>query len=343
MEQPCMRAYSLLLIKTCHRRGVFAMGGMSAQIPVKNNPQANEAALQKVCMMAVNHGVPGQGLRCWLTLQGSAKYWPVACRIVPAAREMRRQYMALYGRIRFGPRPARRTQVHPVALPPHMYNCCSLVRCLSAPLLARGYPMHCSNWSQISAHWPRSFRWARMGWLAEHAGRVAGEGGQGAGGKGWPRWYLGGPPRSGGRCPGHLQRRHAHPQPGGLPLPGIALPQVSRDASLAMSHRVHDTLGFQYDITRTSIWHASLQDAHIPSSPACNGAVTVPCSLSAPIEPSATLISPASEAILHPQEGAPVCTVKPTRLPSEWGAASGAAGFASCVSGACTFADWQQG
>ncbi len=51
MEQPCMRAYSLLLIKTCHRRGVFAMGGMSAQIPVKNDPQANEAALQKVRML----------------------------------------------------------------------------------------------------------------------------------------------------------------------------------------------------------------------------------------------------------------------------------------------------
>jgi hypothetical protein len=43
-----MRAYSLLLIKTCHRRGIHAMGGMAAQIPVKNNPQANEAALQKV-------------------------------------------------------------------------------------------------------------------------------------------------------------------------------------------------------------------------------------------------------------------------------------------------------
>jgi malate synthase len=48
MEQPCMRAYSLLLIKTCHRRGIHAMGGMAAQIPVKNNPQANEAALAKV-------------------------------------------------------------------------------------------------------------------------------------------------------------------------------------------------------------------------------------------------------------------------------------------------------
>lgn len=48
MEQPCMRAYSLLLIKTCHRRGIHAMGGMAAQIPVKNNPQANETALAKV-------------------------------------------------------------------------------------------------------------------------------------------------------------------------------------------------------------------------------------------------------------------------------------------------------
>lgn len=48
MEQPCMRSYSLLLIKTCHRRGVHAMGGMAAQIPIKNDPQANEAALVKV-------------------------------------------------------------------------------------------------------------------------------------------------------------------------------------------------------------------------------------------------------------------------------------------------------
>ena len=43
-----MRSYSQLLIKTCHRRGIHAMGGMAAQIPIKNNPEANEAALQKV-------------------------------------------------------------------------------------------------------------------------------------------------------------------------------------------------------------------------------------------------------------------------------------------------------
>ena len=43
-----MRAYSLLLIKTCHKRGAFAMGGMAAQIPIKNDLAANEAALAKV-------------------------------------------------------------------------------------------------------------------------------------------------------------------------------------------------------------------------------------------------------------------------------------------------------
>jgi malate synthase len=43
-----MHSYSLLVIKTCHRRGAHAMGGMAAQIPIKNDPQANTAALQKV-------------------------------------------------------------------------------------------------------------------------------------------------------------------------------------------------------------------------------------------------------------------------------------------------------
>jgi malate synthase len=48
MTSPFMRAYSLLLIKTCHRRAAFAMGGMAAQIPIKNDPAANEQALAKV-------------------------------------------------------------------------------------------------------------------------------------------------------------------------------------------------------------------------------------------------------------------------------------------------------
>jgi malate synthase len=48
MTAPFMRAYSLLAIRTCHRRGASAIGGMVAQIPIKNDSAANAAALQKV-------------------------------------------------------------------------------------------------------------------------------------------------------------------------------------------------------------------------------------------------------------------------------------------------------
>jgi malate synthase len=43
-----LHSYSRLLIKTCHRRGAFAMGGMAAQIPVKGDPAANDDAFTKV-------------------------------------------------------------------------------------------------------------------------------------------------------------------------------------------------------------------------------------------------------------------------------------------------------
>jgi malate synthase len=48
MTVPCMRSYSLLAIRTCHRRGAHAIGGMAAQIPIRNDPEANEQALGKV-------------------------------------------------------------------------------------------------------------------------------------------------------------------------------------------------------------------------------------------------------------------------------------------------------
>jgi malate synthase len=48
MTAPFMRAYALLLIQTCHKRKAFAMGGMAAQIPIKNDPAANDAATAKV-------------------------------------------------------------------------------------------------------------------------------------------------------------------------------------------------------------------------------------------------------------------------------------------------------
>jgi malate synthase len=48
MTVPFMRAYSQYVIKVCHKRGIHAMGGMAAQIPIKNDADANEQALAKV-------------------------------------------------------------------------------------------------------------------------------------------------------------------------------------------------------------------------------------------------------------------------------------------------------
>lgn len=48
MTRHCMRSYTLRVIQSCHRRGAHAMGGMAAQIPIKDDPQANEIALTKV-------------------------------------------------------------------------------------------------------------------------------------------------------------------------------------------------------------------------------------------------------------------------------------------------------
>jgi malate synthase len=48
MTVPFMRSYSLLTIQTCHRRKAPAIGGMAAQIPIRDNPRANEEAFAKV-------------------------------------------------------------------------------------------------------------------------------------------------------------------------------------------------------------------------------------------------------------------------------------------------------
>ncbi len=48
MDAPFMAAYTSLVVQTCHKRGVHAMGGMAAQIPIKNDSAANEKAFAKV-------------------------------------------------------------------------------------------------------------------------------------------------------------------------------------------------------------------------------------------------------------------------------------------------------
>ena len=82
MLAPFMRAYALLLVKTCHKRGAPAMGGMAAQIPIKNDPAANEAALEKVRqdkLREVTDGCDGT----WVAHPG----------LVPIAKEIFDQHM----------------------------------------------------------------------------------------------------------------------------------------------------------------------------------------------------------------------------------------------------------
>nr|WP_309098876.1 malate synthase A [Fredinandcohnia onubensis] len=77
MTAPFMSAYSQHVIKTCHKRNVHAIGGMAAQIPVKNNPKANEEAFLKVRVdkeREANNGHDGT----WVAHPG----------LVPVAREV---------------------------------------------------------------------------------------------------------------------------------------------------------------------------------------------------------------------------------------------------------------
>jgi malate synthase len=48
MDRHFLKSYVELLIETCHRRGIHAMGGMAAQIPIKRDPAANDAAMERV-------------------------------------------------------------------------------------------------------------------------------------------------------------------------------------------------------------------------------------------------------------------------------------------------------
>lgn len=48
MTQPFLAAYVELLIHTCHKRGIHAMGGMAAQIPIRNDAEANAVAMARV-------------------------------------------------------------------------------------------------------------------------------------------------------------------------------------------------------------------------------------------------------------------------------------------------------
>ncbi|MEO7478130.1 MAG: malate synthase A [Lysobacteraceae bacterium] len=77
MTQPFLKAYSELLIKTCHRRGAHAMGGMAAQIPIANDPAANEAAMDRVRADKLRE-----------VLAGHDGTWVAHPALIPIAREI---------------------------------------------------------------------------------------------------------------------------------------------------------------------------------------------------------------------------------------------------------------
>ena len=82
MDKHFLASYVELLIQTCHRRGIHAMGGMAAQIPIKSDPEANEKALEKVRqdkLREVRAGHDGT----WVAHPG----------LVPVAKEIFHQHM----------------------------------------------------------------------------------------------------------------------------------------------------------------------------------------------------------------------------------------------------------
>jgi len=86
-----MRSYSKLAIKTCHRRGVSAMGGMSAFIPIKSDPVANERALAQVRADKEREATDGHD-GTWVAHPGLV---PVALevfnRVMPGANQIEKQ------------------------------------------------------------------------------------------------------------------------------------------------------------------------------------------------------------------------------------------------------------
>lgn len=94
MTQPFLRSYVELLIATCHKRNIHAMGGMAAQIPIKNDERANEEALERVRedkLREVRAGHDGT----WVAHPG----------LVPVALEIFNEHMPQKNQIKPPPEP----------------------------------------------------------------------------------------------------------------------------------------------------------------------------------------------------------------------------------------------
>ncbi len=96
MDKGFLLAYSKLLIDTCHKRGAHAMGGMSAYIPVKSDPAANDRALQKVREDKIRE-----------VLLGHDGTWVAHPSLVPVAMEVFNHYMKEENQLGKAPSPEK--------------------------------------------------------------------------------------------------------------------------------------------------------------------------------------------------------------------------------------------
>jgi malate synthase len=94
-----LASYVDLLIQTCHKRGIHAMGGMAAQIPIKGDPAANEAALEKVRLDKLREVKAGH--------DGT---WVAHPALVPVAKQVFDEYMPQANQI-----DRKREEVHVTA------------------------------------------------------------------------------------------------------------------------------------------------------------------------------------------------------------------------------------
>ncbi len=91
MTVPFMRNYTLQVIKVCHRRGAHAMGGMAAQIPIRNDAAANQAALDKVYADKLREAKEGHD-GTWVAHPGLVQIaTDVFNEYMPAANQVERQ------------------------------------------------------------------------------------------------------------------------------------------------------------------------------------------------------------------------------------------------------------
>ncbi len=98
MDKPFLKSYVDLLIQTCHRRGAHAMGGMAAQIPIRDDPQANEAAMAKVRADKTREALAGHD-GTWVAHPGLA---PIATEAFNAVMSGPNQLQVMRGDVRVG-------------------------------------------------------------------------------------------------------------------------------------------------------------------------------------------------------------------------------------------------